>query len=53
MSETRIVFNSDGFRQILQSEGCKEAVQQVTDNIKTKEELEAFIEELRRESRQT
>lgn len=36
MSETRIVFNSDGFRQILQSEGCKEAVQQVTDNIKDK-----------------
>ena len=36
MSETRIVFNSDGFRQILQSEGCKEVVQQVTDNIRDK-----------------
>ena len=32
----RIVFNSDGFRQILTSEGCHELVQQVTEEIKEK-----------------
>ena len=31
---TRIVFNSEGFRQILLSEGCHQLVQQTTDQIK-------------------
>lgn len=30
----RIVFNSEGFRQILLSEGCHEVVTQVTEEIK-------------------
>lgn len=30
---TRIVFNSDGFRQILLSDGCHELVQNVTEEI--------------------
>lgn len=33
MSSTRLVFNSDGFRQILLSEGCHNLVQQVTEEI--------------------
>ena len=33
MEEARIVFNSEGFRQILLSEGCKELVEQVTNEI--------------------
>lgn len=33
---TRIVFNSDGFRQILTSEGCRAVVQSATDTIKDK-----------------
>lgn len=36
MANNRIVFNSEGFRQILLSEGCHDAVQQVTEEIKTK-----------------
>ena len=31
---TRLVFNSAGFRQILQSEGCHELLQGITDQIK-------------------
>lgn len=30
----RIVFNSEGFRQVLLSEGCHEVVTQVTEEIK-------------------
>lgn len=33
MEKVRIVFNSDGFRQILLSEGCHEVVKQTTDEI--------------------
>ena len=33
---TRIVFNSDGFRQLLLSEGCHEVVKQYTDEIAEK-----------------
>lgn len=36
MSETRIEFNSDGFRQILLSEGCHELVQETADSIAEK-----------------
>lgn len=32
----RIVFNSEGFRQILVSEGCHDLVQKVTDEIRDK-----------------
>ena len=35
-SETRIVFNSEGFRQILLSDGCHDVIQQVTDEIRDK-----------------
>lgn len=34
MKQTRIVFNSEGFRQILLSEGCHEVVQQTTEQIR-------------------
>ena len=34
MKETRLVFNSEGFRQILLSQGCHDLVQQTTDAIK-------------------
>ena len=33
---TRIVFNSEGFRDILLSDGCHELVQSVTDEIAEK-----------------
>jgi len=33
---TNIQFNSDGFRQILTSDGCRELIQSVTDEIKDK-----------------
>lgn len=33
---TRIVFNSEGFRQILTSEGCRDVVQSATDAIRDK-----------------
>jgi hypothetical protein len=33
---TRIVFNSEGFREILLSEGCHDLVQNVTDEIAEK-----------------
>lgn len=33
MKQTRIVFNSDGFRQILLSEGCKSLVEQTAQEI--------------------
>lgn len=33
---TRIVFNSEGFREILLSDGCHELVQNVTDEIAEK-----------------
>lgn len=33
---TRIVFNSEGFREILLSDGCHEVVQSVTDEIAAK-----------------
>lgn len=33
---TRIVFNSEGFREILLSDGCHEVVQNVTDEIAAK-----------------
>jgi hypothetical protein len=33
---TRIVFNSDGFRQVLLSEGCHELVETVTQEISDK-----------------
>lgn len=36
MKQTRIVFNSEGFRQILLSQGCHEVVQQATEQIKDK-----------------
>lgn len=36
MADARIVFNSDGFRQILLSEGCRDAVQAATDEIREK-----------------
>lgn len=35
-NETRIVFNSEGFRQILLSEGCRDLIQQTTDEIRDK-----------------
>ena len=34
MSDARIVFNSEGFRQILLSEGCRDLVEQTTEDIK-------------------
>lgn len=33
---TRIVFNSEGFREILLSDGCHELVQSVTEEIEEK-----------------
>jgi len=33
MKQTRIVFNSEGFRQILLSDGCKSLVEQTTQGI--------------------
>lgn len=33
MKQTRIVFNSEGFRQILLSEGCKSLVEKTTQEI--------------------
>lgn len=36
MEEARIVFNSEGFRQILLSEGCKELIQSTTEEIAAK-----------------
>lgn len=33
---TRIVFNSEGFREILLSDGCHEVVQNVTEEIAAK-----------------
>lgn len=36
MADTRIVFNSDGFRQILLSDGIKSLVEQTTNEIKDK-----------------
>ena len=33
MGDVRIQFNSDGFRQILLSEGCRDLVQQTTEGI--------------------
>lgn len=33
---TRIVFNSEGFREILLSDGCHEVVQNVTEDIAAK-----------------
>lgn len=33
---TNIQFNSDGFRQILTSDGCRELIQSVTEEIKDK-----------------
>jgi hypothetical protein len=36
MKQTRIVFNSEGFRQILLSDGCHELVQKTTEEIRDK-----------------
>lgn len=36
MGQTRLVFNSEGFRQILLSEECRELIQQTTDQIRDK-----------------
>ena len=36
MADARIVFNSDGFRQILLSEGCRELVKSTADEIRDK-----------------
>ena len=36
MADTRIEFNSAGFREILLSDGCHELVQSITDEISTK-----------------
>ena len=36
MSQMRLVFNSDGFRQILTSEGCHALIQSTTDQIREK-----------------
>lgn len=36
MSQTRLVFNSEGFRQILTSDGCHELVQSKADEIRDK-----------------
>ena len=36
MKQTRIVFNSEGFRQILTSEGCRAVVQSATDAIRVR-----------------
>ena len=36
MKQTRIVFNSEGFREILLSEGCRQLVQQTTEDIRDK-----------------
>ena len=33
MGDVRIQFNSEGFRQILLSEGCRDLVQQTTEGI--------------------
>lgn len=35
-STTRIVFNSDGFRQILLSDGCRDLIQETADEIRDK-----------------
>lgn len=44
MGETRIVFDSEGFRQILLSEGCQELVTQVTEEIRDKANSNAGFE---------
>ena len=36
MKQTRIVFNSEGFRQILLSDGCRELVLKTTEEIRDK-----------------
>lgn len=36
MADVRIVFNSEGFRQILLSDGCRDLVQSTTEEIKNK-----------------
>jgi len=36
MSALRLVFNSDGFRQILESQGCHDLVQQTAEEIAQK-----------------
>ena len=36
MSNMRLVFNSEGFRQILTSEGCHQLIQTTTDQIRDK-----------------
>ena len=36
MADVRIVFNSDGFKQILLSDGCRDLVQSTTEEIKNK-----------------
>lgn len=44
MGEARIVFDSEGFRQILLSEGCQELVQSVTEEIRDKANANAGFE---------
>jgi len=36
MADVRIVFKSEGFRQILLSDGCRDLVQSTTEEIKNK-----------------
>lgn len=36
MSQMRLVFNSEGFRQILTSDGCRDLIQSTTDEIREK-----------------
>lgn len=36
MAQMRLVFNSEGFRQILTSEGCRDLVQGTTEEIRDK-----------------
>lgn len=36
MADVRIVFKSEGFRQVLLSDGCRDLVQSTTEEIKNK-----------------
>lgn len=47
MTNVRIEFNSEGFRQILTSEGCHELVQGITESIADRANANAGLESFR------